>query len=405
MQDNLLKQEVKNSLLDLKRNIRDLMPQLKELIDIKRVSTSEIKEGMLDNKPIKRVIIILRSVGCSWSLNDHGGCAMCGHSLGTLRGDKISAELYCQQFDHEMSLYDFTNFPMLCLYNSGSFLNPNEIPKEAQHYMLDKINNTPGIKKLIIESRPEFITSEVLDEVESICTNIEIEIGVGLESYNEEIRDLCLNKGLSNNDFNEVGARIRGHKTKLLAYVLIKSPFLTEKEAIDDAINTVKFAFNIGFEVVSLEPVSVQDFTLTSYLYEAGYFRTPWIWSVIEIVKATHMLGFVRIGGFEFFPVPKIFTHNCHLCNEKMIRAIQQFNSNYNISVFNDLNCKCKNDWEFDLSEVQPSLSERIRKILSLIDKEEVFRRMRMSFDTRGDLSKIINRVIFSSCSKYNICN
>jgi radical SAM enzyme (TIGR01210 family) len=403
MEDDLYvkaKQEIRL----LNKQIRSIMPNIDRLIDAEKVSISEVKEGALDGKAIRRVIIILRSTGCKWSLEEHGGCTMCGHLTGTARGNMISSNIYCKQFDEEMSKYNFEDYPMLCLYNSGSFLNTDEIPIEAQDYMLKKINQTNGIKRLIIESRPEYITDSALDRINNICNDIDVEIGVGLETVKEDNRDLCLNKGLIKDDYTLLANRTkRFAHIKLLAYILIKPPFSTEQEGIDDAIESVKFAFEIGFDIVSLEPVSVQDFTLTSFLHEAKYFRPPWIWSVIEVVKQTYNLGFVRIGGFEFFPIPKIFTNNCDKCNEKMIKAIQQFNKNYDYSVFEGLACNCMEEWKYDLSEKSSSLPQRILSILDKIDKNEILVKMKMNYDVRGPHSSTIHSIIFSSCSGYHI--
>ncbi|RKX76096.1 MAG: hypothetical protein DRP87_12810 [Spirochaetes bacterium] len=45
-----------------------------------------------------------------------------------------------------------------------------------------------------------------------------------------------------------------------LAYILIKPPFLSEQEAIEEAIDTVKIAFELGFDAVSIEPLSVHEY-------------------------------------------------------------------------------------------------------------------------------------------------
>ena len=398
--------DAKQEIRQLNRQIRSIMPDVDKFIDTDKVSISEIKEGALNGEAIRRVIIILRSTGCNWSLEDHGGCTMCGHLTGTVRGKKISSEMYCKQFDEEMLKYNFNEYPMLCLYNSGSFLNVNEIPEEAQNYMLSKINQTQGIKRLIIEARPEFITEESLNKISILCNKIDVEIGVGLETINEDVRDLCLNKGLLRSDYTLLADRVKKHDhIKLLAYVLVKPPFTTEQEGIKDAIESVKFAFDIGFDIVSLEPVSVQDFTLTSFLQEAGYFRPPWIWSVLEVVKHTCEFGFVRIGGFEFFPIPKIFTHNCDKCNEKVIRAIKNFNRYYDFSVFEDLTCECIEEWKYDLEEKASPIPQKILKVLDNIDKEEIFKKMRMNYDVRGPQSSLIHSIIFSTCSGYYILN
>ena len=61
-----------------------------------------------------------------------------------------------------------------------------------------------------------------------------MEIGVGLESSNPMTRDLCVNKSYRPDMFEKLVKKVRKH-CRLLAYVLIKPSFLTEKEGLDDS--------------------------------------------------------------------------------------------------------------------------------------------------------------------------
>lgn len=50
---------------------------------------------------------------------------------------------------------------MVCIYNAGSILNPNELSLESLTKILSVINENNYIKHIIIESRPEFINSTI----------------------------------------------------------------------------------------------------------------------------------------------------------------------------------------------------------------------------------------------------
>lgn len=393
--------KLKRHLVALNRKIRSAIPPVSDSFQTQRVSISEVKEGYLDGKAIRRVIVILRSTGCSWALGDEGGCFMCGHLAGTSCGSRIPPEDLITQFRDEVARYDFLQHPMLCLYNSGSFLNENEIDSEVRSQILKTIVGIRGLKRLIIESRPEFITERVVEELEENLPGIDIEIGVGLETRHDNIRDLCLNKGITSDSFVKLGKMMRGRRLQLLAYVLLKPPFLTEREAISEACATIEFAFDIGFSIVSLEPVSVQDFTLTDYLHRAGYYRPPWIWSAIEVIKRTCELGFIRIGGFEFFPVPRLFSHNCEKCNEKSIRAVQSFNMRQSPDVFDSLACECQSEWEEDLKVHATDLETRISTILEAVSEENVLRRIQMGHISHGAISTV--STLFAVCSTPNL--
>lgn len=372
------KKRVKKRIITLQKKLKALVPY--KSFDLTRVAHSEIKVGYLNKRKIERVIIILRSRGCEWALTDGGGCTMCGHFVGTLRGKEIPVETYIDQFLEQFKAFDYRYYPMLCVYNSGSFLNDREIDPKARRKILKMIAKEKNLEVVIFETRPEFITPEVINEIEEILSDKVVEIGVGLETKNDDIREYCLNKGFSLEEYLRKTKLIVDSKLHLLSYVLIKPTFLTEKEAIQDAIETAKFAFQHGTDVVSFEPVSVQDFTLVHYLYEGKVFRPPWLWSTIEVAKATMLDGFIRIGGFEFMPIPKIFTHNCAKCNVKVVSAIDQFNSTYDLYSFDNLDCKCKNQWKDELEQPDPlPLDKRINQILDQLDEKKILYRISKS--------------------------
>jgi len=267
---------------------------------------------------------------------------------------------------------------MLCLYNSGSFFNEGELPAEIRRDILKNIAEIKDIKCVILESRPEFVNSEALNEIEDILGDRRVEIGVGLETLTEDIRDLCLNKGMSTAEFLKASKMIAKSGAKLLAYVLIKPPFLDEQAGFEEAVRTAKFAFDSGVDVISFEPVSIQDFTLIHYLYEAQQFRPPWIWSVFKVARETAHLGEIRLGGFEFMPVPKIFAHNCDDCDPSVIKALEEFNSSADVNWLSGHSCKCQGLWQADWAGdgLELSLPERILRTLGQIENQGVLARM-----------------------------
>jgi len=374
------RERARQRVLSLNRRIRQVAPRVP--VDLTRVAQSEVKVGFLDGHRIDRVIIILRSRGCEWALRSHGGCTMCGHYVGTTRGARVPGDLYLSQFLSEFESIDFRRYPMLCVYNSGSFLNPREVEPATRRAILEAIARNAHIQHVIVESRPEFVTDEVLQELSLILSHKEVEIGVGLETRNDDIREVCLNKGFAIRDFLAVADRMARYQAKLLAYVLIKPPFLTEQEAIDDAIDSATFAFANGTDVVSFEPVSVQDYTLVHYLHEGGAFRPPWIWSVFEVAKATAPLGFIRLGGFEYMPIPRIFTHNCPRCNAQAVAAVEAFNASQDLSSLEEVRCSCREAWQRELQQTAAPLYERINLILDRLAGEGVLARIAQKRDS-----------------------
>ena len=159
-----------------------------------------IKEDRLLGEIGKEFTIILRTRGCSWALSEHGGCSMCGYYLDANKKD-VSATQIINQFDHAFDnkineiKQDSNNF-ILKIFNSGSFLDEIEIPKNVRNYILEKISKVEKIKEIVIESRVEYITSEKLVEIKEVLNNKHIEIAIGLETVNDYIRNCYINKGI-----------------------------------------------------------------------------------------------------------------------------------------------------------------------------------------------------------------
>ncbi len=120
---------------------------------------------------------------------------------------------------------NFKNHPVLCLYNMGSFLNDYEIPSKARKEILEIINKNKDIKKITLESRPEYVTKEHLEELKKLIPNKMIEIGMGLESSDDFVREVIINKGNILKDFKRTVKLIRVNKLNSLAYIQVKPPF------------------------------------------------------------------------------------------------------------------------------------------------------------------------------------
>jgi radical SAM enzyme (TIGR01210 family) len=328
-----------------------------------------VREEIFDGENYKRAVVYLMSNGCEWALKNAHGCMMCGHLAKQARRDStISVGNYLKQFEREFEKIDFKKYPILNLYNNGSFLNDNEIPPEARKGLLKKINENPEIKMLVLETRPEFVTEEKVREIKGLIPNKHVELGIGLEMKNDFYRGICINKGFSLQRFNHAASIITKH-LNLRTYVLLKPLFLTEKEAIEQAIETIEYAFGIGATTVSLEACTIQDYTFMKYLYERGLYSTPWLWSIIEVVKNVRAPGKLIVGLFKFFPSPSAVPNNCDRCNEKVMETIIQYNRTLDRKAFDGISCKCKEEWRKILEEEALPFAERLKPIPEIVEE------------------------------------
>ena len=314
--------------------------------DTRKPAHIEIREEYYKGKNTKRAVIFLLSNGCEWALKSAHGCTMCGHIAKQTRYDKlISADDFIIQFETAFSSVDFEEIPILNIFNNGSFLNDNELPSVARNKILSIIRNNKSIKKLLIESRPEFITESIVQEIKSLLPNTEIEIAIGLETTDDLRRIISINKGFSLGQFTEAAKIIIKENIGLRSYILLKPPFYSEKEAINDAVNSIKTAFSLGVKTVSLEAMTVQKYTLIEYLFNHKLYQMPWLWSIVEVIKQTLNYGRVTVGLFKFYPSPDCVPNNCRKCNDLVMDAIVEYNRTLKAEIFDKIHCQCKEDW------------------------------------------------------------
>ena len=346
-----------------------------DFIDFSRPAHVEIRDDFFRGKNTKRAVVFLLSNGCEWALKSAHGCTMCGHIAKQARKDQpISTDDFVTQFETAFSSIDFDGIPVLNIFNNGSFFNDNELPYEARTTILKLINKNKRIKRLLVESRPEFITQSVLQETKSLIPGTELEIAVGLETTDDIRRSISLNKGFSLRQFTDAANIIRKNNLILRSYILLKPPFFSEKEAILDSIHSIETAFSLGVKTVSLEAMTVQKYTLVEYLYNNNLYQMPWLWSIVEVIKRTAHLGRVIIGLFKFYPSPDSVPNNCHLCNNKVMDAIIQYNKTLKPDVFDQLHCECKEDWKEDL-EKSSDYFKNLRDSISVAnDRDSVIR-------------------------------
>ncbi len=304
---------------------------------------------------ISRWILLLPGTGCIWA-KEHGGCHMCGFKYKIEQVSKGRASSH----GHLMKVYRLGQFMIsdtspknLTIYNGGSFLNDEEIPSQTQLKICRQVYKHPTIQKLFVESRPEFVTESKVGSLISTLGGKTLEIGIGLECVSDEIRAKCIHKGFSRKDFEEAVRVLKENKAKLLTYVFLKPIYLTEAEAIQEAINTIAYAFKAGSDEVALEAAFIQKGTMMEKLYSRGRYKPPWLWSIIQVIKSTHHLGPVSIGGFEDEPLPINIPHNCQKCSPKIMDLFEEYKRTHNIRLFKGLGCECKTVWEKELTKAQ----------------------------------------------------
>jgi len=270
---------------------------------------------------VECLTVILRTRGCSWNR-----CLMCGYRRDT--DPNVRTEDLKRQFEKALK-----RAKVIKVFTSGSFF---ELEKEFRDFVYDKVSEM-DFEKLIVESRPEFVykLEEDLDKID-----FELEVGIGLETSDDFVREHCINKGFTFEDFKRSAKFVRSKGFRVKVYLLLKPPFLSEGEAIRDALKSVSDVRGLA-DVVSLNPTNVQSGTYVELLWRRRLYRPPWLWSIVEVLKRSGVEIISDPVGAGSLRGP----HNCGRCDKKVSKAIREFSLYQDPSIF-DLECKCFKIWE-----------------------------------------------------------
>ncbi|HEX7627790.1 MAG TPA: archaeosine biosynthesis radical SAM protein RaSEA [Candidatus Methanoperedens sp.] len=295
-------------------------------------------KDLLDGKPITALTIIFQTSGCRWN-----NCTMCGYVYDSARSPPSHYDLM-KQFEHAMSRCKDEEF-IVKIFTSGSFLDDSEIGSSTRTEMLSRLKENDRVKKVIAETRPEYVTDEKLSEA---CAALgkKFEVAIGLETSNDVIRKDCINKGFSFSDFTRASEVAGKNGVTVKAYLMQKPPFLSEGIAMNDMINSIKDASPFA-GTISMNLCNVQKGTLVDEMFERGDYRPPWLWSAVEALRV----------GKELSPETVIMSdpvaagsmrgpHNCGKCDDDVAEAIRIFSVTQDTAVFKNLDCDCKELWK-----------------------------------------------------------
>lgn len=287
------------------------------------------ESDMANGEKVDALVIIMRTNGCCWV--KHGGCTMCGYKEASLQN--VSEEDLISQLQQALSRYK--GEPFVKIYTSGSFLDENEIPLPVRNKIFDAFS---GCTRILFESRPEFITPEVVETLPSNVT-----VALGLESSNPEVLRTSVHKGFTSSDILRCGTLLHEKGLGVRTYLLLKPPLLTEDRAMADAIASAKFADPFSDEI-SINPLNVQRGTYVERLWKRGEFRSPWIWSLIEVFRQLDGKVSARLMSSPSGGGAMRGVHNCGQCDQKALEAVEKYSYSQNIADL-DIHCDCERDW------------------------------------------------------------
>ncbi|MBF0500853.1 MAG: hypothetical protein HQM09_12015 [Candidatus Riflebacteria bacterium] len=257
-------------------------------------------------EPVYRTVVYLANSGCEWSRKT-GGCTMCGTknsaSQKAISDDEFFAQLdIVRQYVNKFNASLKSPVKTLHIYNDGFFFNDAEISQKVREVIYD-LARSLKMEKLVVETNGLDIirdnkTNDYLGKAVKLLGDTEFEITLGIESTNPLVRALY-SKPDSVEDVKNSMETIRRKGAISKGYVLVKGPLLTEAEAYEDCVNTIRTLqqwsngkrFRVEFQPVCLLPNTLHEYLMTLDHKDPYYWEPPLLSTLFRILHNFPTMG------------------------------------------------------------------------------------------------------------------
>lgn len=348
------------------RRIR--LSSIPETADLNLPQSAEDDTVFLDGRNQTRKRILLLSPACTVAT-----CTMCPLPNEAIYGHRKvpTAENLIHQFDSAFDTSHATGPEVITVYNNGNFFVDQEIPPATREHIYTKVRESAA-HSLVVESLPQFIDSDRIMEARTFLGNKRLVVSIGLQTSNDLIRKLAINTTCTSAGFERAIELLRSAEYLPIVFLMIKSPFLTEREGIADAVESIQYLAEKGINEPILCPTRIAPNTIVDLLHQKGLFSPPWLWSVVEVLRQTVGISSPRVATINVESqknVDSLCASNCPKCNQQFIDGIKKFNTSMDINFLTSLGCSCSDEYEKSMVKEEEqfgnlSIEERVRHFL-----------------------------------------
>jgi len=176
----------------------------------------------------------------------------------------------------EFALSQLPTVKHIKLYNSGNFFDKKAIPSSDYPAI---INLLQRFDTVLVENHPKLISRDIIDFRDRLHGNIQV--AMGLETAHQEALKM-LNKSMTLRDFSNACVFLNSNNIPVRTFILLRPPFLDEKEGILWAQRSIDFAFDNGVECCVIIPTRSGNGALDS-LEKRQLFHPPELSSLEEV--------------------------------------------------------------------------------------------------------------------------
>lgn len=219
----------------------------------------------------------------------------------------------------------------LKLYNSGNFFDNNAIPESDYAQIAELLQD---FETIIVECHPKLINEKCLRFRDMLKPKLQV--GMGLETVHSGVL-AKLNKKFTLTDFENSVKFLDKNDIAVRAFILLRPPFLSEKEGIEWAKKSIDFALSIGIKNCTIIPTRSGNGAMDELLAE-GLFTPPKIQSLEKVldygINLKEGVVFADLWDIELFS-------SCTKCIDD--RKKRLLNINLNQKWDKPIHCICNN--------------------------------------------------------------
>lgn len=329
-----------------------------------------------DHAPCGRYpIIALRTVPCDkYILGYCGPCSYSARSYPSGLGRKVLYdglmdqlewvlahfdELAVEHSNGRLDGYHLRKAPerpwyMLQLAGESSFFRDAEVPPNYRRAILERLAAFQEERRvnlhLMVECRPEHLLaaheSGELSALDPLLRDLDAVVNIGFEFHDDFLRNIVFAKDLDLDTFSRAMVAARSYRLDPGVFLFAGAIGLTTREMLDEVERGLGYLQDLGLFANVMVP-NLQTYTLPDLLYEAGHYRLPEPYFLLDL--ADRLLDFRPerphaitpfdwfLGGLESDPPPRLnlltnprkytseaVTHAIHQCVLELVHSLDE---------------------------------------------------------------------------------
>ncbi|HEX8597019.1 MAG TPA: hypothetical protein VF952_00700 [Chloroflexia bacterium] len=271
----------------------------------------------------------------------------------------------------------------------GSFLSDQEVPPELRRGVMQRVERLRFLRSVGIETRPNLLTKrKLLELINSLPTQVQhLTVGFGFECLTDIVREVSIYKGYGRSHveaairvINAVNADQAHLDITFEVYVMLKPLFLSEQEAIDEALRTIDWCYAAGAETAVLFLNTIKRNTIQAYMAERAdlmpplHYQPPYYRSAIQVLRQLTPTQRQRTAvlGVQSGVLADGMPRGCPLCTPFLLGALMAHNFTRDPSILDHAAnsiCPCRDAWLEDLLVPGEDLRSRIYHGLEILEQ------------------------------------